>query len=70
VSVSYLPDEARFVSDFNQLAEECRRAEVLLALGGRALNDALCTRLRYTTFGHRLRHLARFSEQSGVPARS
>jgi excisionase family DNA binding protein len=70
VSASYLPDEARFVNDFNQLAEECRRRDVLLALGGRALNDALCTRLRYTTFGHRLRHLARFSEQSGVPARS
>lgn len=70
VSVSYLPDETRFVGDFNLLAEECRQRDILLALGGRALSDDLCTQLRYTTFGHRLRHLARFSEQSGVPPRS
>ncbi len=56
VSLSYLADEERFVEAFNGLADQLPPATTLL-IGGRAANDSLRPRLRYTAHCDSLRQL-------------
>jgi len=56
-----LADAETFLSQYGELYHEAERAGVAVAVGGRALSEAVRGRMRYTTFGDRLTHLAAFA---------
>lgn len=61
LSVSYLEAADVFVRQYRELYEEAVRSGVAVALGGRALTEAVRRELFYTTFGDGMTHLAAFA---------
>jgi methanogenic corrinoid protein MtbC1 len=61
VSVSHLRDEAEFVREYRELYRAAERQGVAVAVGGRALGEALRASVPYTTHGDGLGHLAAFA---------
>jgi MerR family transcriptional regulator, light-induced transcriptional regulator len=61
LSCGYLADAESFLAQYGELYREAERAGVAVAVGGRALNEAVRGRMRYTTFGDGLKHLAAFA---------
>jgi excisionase family DNA binding protein len=53
VSISHLADEAAFLAEFRPFAEEAQRS-TLLAVGGRAVSEALCGQVRVSLCGQSL----------------
>lgn len=58
--VSFIKDEAEFVTGFNQL-QEVAGQQTAIVVGGRALTDDVRHRLNYTVYCDKLEHLARFA---------
>lgn len=58
LSVSHLADEERFLREYAQLHADCEKADVRIAVGGQALREDVCRRMKYTIFGHGLTQLA------------
>jgi excisionase family DNA binding protein len=61
LSCGYLTDHQILLAQYGELYREAERAGVAVAVGGRALSEAVRGRMRYTTFGDRLTHLAAFA---------
>lgn len=61
LSISHVLGEDDFVRKFGEFYGAAERAGVAVAIGGRALADSLRSRLRYTTYGDGLAHLAAFA---------
>lgn len=59
LSASHIPDEARFIAEYDAFYQEASRL-VWLAVGGRALHHEIRTRIQYTVFCDRLSHLEAF----------
>lgn len=79
LTVSYLEDAEQFLTEYKQLYTYAERQKVPVAVGGRALTDALRAAMPYTTFGDGMAHLAAFARtlcpgpsppQRGRPPRS
>ena len=73
LSVSYVKDAERFLSDYRQLYKLCVDRGVAVAIGGGALVPNLRSRMAYTTFGDGMTQLAAFARslhrRPGVPKR-
>lgn len=70
LSCGYLADAEAFLAQYGELYREAERAGVAVAVGGRALTEAVRGRMRYTTFGDGLTHLAAFARTlHPLPAR-
>ncbi len=63
LSVSYLADAEAFLTEYGELYEAAERAGVAVAVGGRALVEPVRSRMRYTTFGDGMTHLAAFARE-------
>lgn len=61
VSVSYLDDVKQFETEYVKFYREAHESGIAVALGGRALDEAVRMKLPYTTFGDGLTHLAAFA---------
>lgn len=67
LSCGYLADAESFLTQYAELYREAERAGVAIAVGGRALSEAVRGRMRYTTFGDGLTHLAAFARTLHPP---
>lgn len=63
LSVSHIPDPARFLRDYQNFFEDTSKVGAAVMLGGRALNLDLRARLVYASFGERMSHLAEFARR-------
>jgi methanogenic corrinoid protein MtbC1 len=61
LSVSYLEDTAGFIGAYRDLYRAAERQGVAVAVGGRALAEAIRSTVPYTTHGDGLSHLAAFA---------
>lgn len=61
LTVSYLEDAEQFLTEYRQLYKDSERQGVPLAVGGRALTDAVRAAIPYTTYGDGLAHLSAFA---------
>ncbi len=69
ISLCHLVDRDRFLAEYGELYLQAERAGVAVAIGGRALTDALRSAMSYTCYGDGLRHLAAFARSHHGPAR-
>jgi methanogenic corrinoid protein MtbC1 len=60
LSISHLNDAEGFIRDYREFYREAQALGAAIAVGGRALSDALRSQLPYTTYGDGLGHLAAF----------
>jgi excisionase family DNA binding protein len=58
ISASYLPDAATFIAEYRKFYQAAAQARVAVAVGGRALTDAVRLQMVYTAYGDGLSHLA------------
>jgi excisionase family DNA binding protein len=65
--VTHLTDEEEFLQDYNKLFEEATQHQVSLVIGGRGLREPLRRRMRYTSFGDGMVHLASFARSIYLP---
>jgi len=65
LSVSYLPQPDEFLAAYQPLYAACEERNIAVAVGGRALPEAVRSRMAYTTFGDGLSHLAAFVRSLG-----
>jgi excisionase family DNA binding protein len=75
LSISFIPDEAEFISGFNRLFEAASKTTTAIVLGGRALSSEIRTKLRYSAFCDTMRHLEEFAktlrrQAEGVPKKA
>ena len=63
LTVSHLPDRARFLHEYTFFYESASRVGAAIILGGRALDPDLRSRLVYASFGDRMAHLAEFGRR-------
>lgn len=61
LSISHLEDAEKFLSDYENFYHEANQQGVAVALGGRALSDAVRSRMPYSSFGDKLGNLAAFA---------
>lgn len=61
LSVSYIEDEEKFVTDANELFEAAHTAGAAMAIGGQALSRELRQRIQYSVFCESFRDLERFA---------
>ncbi len=61
LSISHLEDAERFTVEYRGLYHEAVQAGTAVAVGGRALTEAVRAGLPYTTFGDGMTHLAAFA---------
>jgi excisionase family DNA binding protein len=61
LSVSHLEDVERFPCEYRGLYQEAAQTGTAVAVGGRALTEAVRAALPYTTFGDGMTHLAAFA---------
>lgn len=61
LSVSFIADEAAFVSAFNRLSDLATEMNTSLVVGGRALTAEIRKQLRYSAFCDTMRHLEAFA---------
>ncbi len=61
LSCGHLADAESFLAQYGELYREAERAGVAVAVGGPARSAAVRGRMRYTTFGDGLTHLAAFA---------
>ncbi|MCS6851867.1 MAG: helix-turn-helix domain-containing protein [Gemmataceae bacterium] len=61
LSVSFVAEESSFRETYNAFYRTAEHHGVAVALGGRALKDALRSTIPYTTYGDGLEHLAAFA---------
>lgn len=61
LSVSSMPDEERFASEYSHFFELAEAQQTAVAVGGRVLSDALRDRIRYTAYCDNLQSLASFA---------
>ncbi|MFO0939061.1 MAG: excisionase family DNA-binding protein [Gemmataceae bacterium] len=61
ISVSYLNDISTFVESYKELYRFAERQGVAVAVGGKAMNEAIRSSIPYTTYGDGLGHLAAFA---------
>jgi excisionase family DNA binding protein len=59
ISVSHVADEARFLAEYEAFFQEASRS-VIVAVGGRALNEELRKAMRFSVFCERLSELEAF----------
>lgn len=62
LSVSFIPDDAEFISGFNRLFEGASKTNTAIVVGGRALTSEIRTKLRYSAFCDTMRHLEEFAK--------
>jgi excisionase family DNA binding protein len=62
LSVSHLDDPAGFIRQYSALQAAAARCGTAIAVGGRALNEPVRSRLLYTSHGDGLAHLAAFAK--------
>lgn len=70
LSVSHIVDETLLVDEIGRLFDVCTATGTALAVGGRALDEGVRKRLRYTSFGDTMQHLEQFAGLLFAPARS
>ena len=61
LSVCHPVAEEEFVRDYRELYKQAEKARVAVAIGGRAVIEALRAKIPYTTYGDGLSHLAAFA---------
>ena len=61
LSVSHSGPEAEFVTGYREMYRQAEKAGVAIALGGRAMGEALRSKIPYTTYGDSLASLAAFA---------
>lgn len=69
VSCSYLADPEAFLAGYGPLYEEAKALGVAVAVGGRALTEAVRDRMNFTHHGSKLAHLEAFANQLHAPRR-
>lgn len=62
LSVSFIPDEAAFITGFNRLFEAASKTNTAIVVGGRALTSEIRTKLRYSAFCDTMQHLEEFAK--------
>jgi excisionase family DNA binding protein len=62
LSVAWVPDEARFLQDYEALFEAAGRQGAAVAVGGRWLTNERRNRMRYSTFCDTMHHLVAFAD--------
>ncbi len=67
LSCGYLAEAESFLAQYGELYREAERAGVAVAVGGRGLTEPVRGRMRYTTFGDGLTHLAAFARTLRPP---
>lgn len=68
MSCSYMPAPEAFLAGFQSLHQEAQVAGASLAVGGRALSEAVRARMDYSHFGDRLVNLATFARDLRRPS--
>jgi len=68
LSVSFIDDEERFVSDYRTFYDQIRH-DVPVIVGGQALKEPLRRQMEYAAFGDNMQHLEAFSHslKRGLP---
>lgn len=61
LSINPLDDPDGFLSEYRQLFDDARQADVAVAIGGLGLTEELREKMPYTTYGDGLGHLAAFA---------
>lgn len=61
ISATHLADAEQFLQEYQHFFAEAEEQGVAVAIGGRAFNDTLRKRMRYSTFGDGLSHLVSFA---------
>jgi MerR family transcriptional regulator, light-induced transcriptional regulator len=73
LSVTHLGSEEDFVVEYRDLYRQAEKAGVAVAIGGRALQEEVRSKVPYTTYGDGLSHLAAFARtlnpKTGQPRR-
>lgn len=69
LSVSFISNEADFVSGFNRLFETASVFNTAIVVGGRALTSEIRAQLRYSAFCDTMRHLEEFAKTLGRQAK-
>ncbi len=73
LSVSHVANAEQFLTDYQRLYKRCVERNIAVAIGGRALQSALRTRMTYTMFGDGFTQLAAFARslhhRPGLPKR-
>jgi excisionase family DNA binding protein len=61
LSVGHLESEDEFLTGYRELYRHAEKSGVAVAIGGRAMVEALRSKIPYTTYGDGLEHLAAFA---------
>ena len=61
LSISHYDDEARFIADYENMRKQLPD-DLIIVLGGRALNDRLRPKLKFTGHCDSMQHLAEFAQ--------
>lgn len=61
ISASHLNDVETFVAEYMQLQIDAEREGIAIAIGGRAIDEDIRSRISFSTFGGGLAHLAEFA---------
>ncbi len=69
-SATHIADEATFMNEYESFYREAQARGIAVAVGGRALQESVRTKMNYTMFGDGLTQLTAFARTLNPPAQS